>query len=87
LPSKSFSRPLSWPQIFTAIRLLKTATFEESGRDGGHLATLFVTAKNEAKRKFLKGNQQNFFLFSLRSEKFEAKRSENKRKNWSLIFA
>jgi hypothetical protein len=31
---------LSRQYIFTAIQLLKTATFEESGRDGGHLATL-----------------------------------------------
>jgi hypothetical protein len=39
LPSKTLSRP----QIFTAIQLSKTATFEESGRDGGHLAALNVT--------------------------------------------
>jgi hypothetical protein len=43
--------------------------------------------KNEAKRKFLKRNEAKYFFFLLRSEKFEAKRSENKRKNWLLIFA
>jgi hypothetical protein len=40
--AKNLSRPLWRPQIFTAIQLLKTATFEESGRDGGHLATLVI---------------------------------------------
>jgi hypothetical protein len=40
LACKNLSRPLWRPQIFPAIQLLKTATFEESGRDGGHLATL-----------------------------------------------
>jgi hypothetical protein len=42
LPSKNLFRPLFPPQIFTAIQLLKTATFEESGRNDGHLATLLV---------------------------------------------
>jgi hypothetical protein len=64
---------------------------------------MLVTAKNEAKSKFVKRNEAKFCFFSLRSKKFEAKRSEkfeakrsekseakrseNKRKNWSLIFA
>jgi hypothetical protein len=48
---------------------------------------MLVTAKNEAKSKFVKRNEAKFIFFSLRSEKFEAKQSENKRKNWSLIFA
>jgi hypothetical protein len=44
---------------------------------------MFVTAKNEAKRKFAKRSEKIvFFLFaSKRNEKFEAKQSENKRKN------
>jgi hypothetical protein len=42
LASWTILLPLWRPQIFTAIQLLKTATFEESGRDGGHLAALFV---------------------------------------------
>jgi hypothetical protein len=42
LPANHLSRPLWRPQIFTAIQFLKTATFEESGRDGGHLATLLM---------------------------------------------
>jgi hypothetical protein len=37
---------------------------------------MFVTAKNKAKRKFVKRNKANFFFFLLRSEKFEAKTSE-----------
>jgi hypothetical protein len=40
LSCKNLSRPLWRPLNFTAIQLLKTATFEESGRDGGHLAIL-----------------------------------------------
>jgi hypothetical protein len=48
---------------------------------------MFGTAKNEAKRKFFKRNEEKSFFLLLRSEKFEAKQSENKRKNWSFIFA
>jgi hypothetical protein len=39
---KPFTATLT-TKIFTAIQILKTATFEESGRDGGHLATLITT--------------------------------------------
>jgi hypothetical protein len=35
-------KPFTAPLTATAIQLLKSATFEESGRDGGHLATLAV---------------------------------------------
>jgi hypothetical protein len=38
------SRPLCghlWLQIFRGQYFSKTATFEESGRNGGHLATLY----------------------------------------------
>jgi hypothetical protein len=42
LSHKNLSRPLRRPQIFTAIQLLKFATIEESGREGGHLAILLL---------------------------------------------
>jgi hypothetical protein len=73
LPAKTLSRPLWRPQIFTAIQLFKTATFEESGRDGGHLATLplIVTgpalvdsmASNASKKHF---KNRLFLLYKFR---------------------
>jgi hypothetical protein len=49
-PSKNLSRP----QIFTAIQLLKTATFEESGRDGGHMAALVANSWQKISAKSTK---------------------------------
>jgi hypothetical protein len=48
---------------------------------------MFVTAKNEAKRKFVKQNKAEIFFLFASKQKFEAKRSKNKQKNWSFIFA
>jgi hypothetical protein len=45
LPAKNLSRP----QIFTAIQLSKTATFEENSCDGGYLATLAWLRRAEKK--------------------------------------